>query len=165
VAPLHHLLCASPDYRRALNDCSDRPHRQPGWDWDALAELPHIHAGLLTVHPDDPIPLHDHPGSRGVQLVVAGRLRVTQYRRERPSDATEDTYLLHPLGRFELHPGEATFFTPAADVHGLAAHGRQCVILNLLLDPYPAASRGWYLPHSDDPAAKVLLATRWWVTR
>lgn len=161
VAPLHHLLGASSDYRLALDGCTERPHRRPGWDWDPLAELAHIHAGLLTVHPDDPVPLHDHPGSRGVQLVVAGRIRVTQYRRERPPGAAEDTYILHPLARFDLRRGEAAFFTPAADVHGLTAHGERCVILNLLLDPYSAGSRGWYFPHADRPADTMLLATRW----
>lgn len=161
VAPLHHLLGASPDYRLALDGCTERPHRRPGWDWDPLAELAHVHAGLLTVHPGDPVPLHDHPGSRGVQMVVAGRIRVTQYRRERPPGATGDTYILHPLARFDLRRGEAAFFTPVADVHGLAARGERCVILNLLLDPYPAGSRGWYFPHADRPADTPLLATRW----
>lgn len=161
VAPLHHLLGASPDYRLALDGCTERPHRRPGWDWDPLADLANIHAGLLTVHPGDPVPLHDHPGSRGVQLVVAGRIRMIQYRRERPPGTAEDTYILHPLARFDLQRGEAAFFTPAADVHGLTAHGERCVILNLLLDPYPAGSRGWYFPHTDRPADTMLLATRW----
>lgn len=157
---LHRLLSDCDEYRDAVATCKAGPLRHCGGTWILLVELPRLHIGLLTLERDDPVPVHDHSRTSGAQLLLAGRLAIRQFQRERPAGAAPDMFLLTPVGRWTLDPGDALFFTSSADVHEMHALSERSVTLHVQLDPERSAKRGWYFPHLGDIGG-VCLATRW----
>ena len=91
-----------------------------------------------------PIPVHDHPQSSSVQLVLQGQLRVRKYRL---LEVILDPALvkLECLSDRELHPGSTTTIgEPSNNIHGLQAVSESAVVLSLQVPPCVAKAQAWY---------------------
>lgn len=96
------------------------------------------------------IPLHDHPGSRGGQVVLSGAVRLRQFDPD-PVERSEGSRLavLRLLSDRVLGEGGTGVYTETqGNVHDLEAMSPVCVLLNLVLAPFPVHTRSWYFPVS-----------------
>ncbi|UCE90062.1 MAG: hypothetical protein JSW10_04370 [Pseudomonadota bacterium] len=118
-----------------------------GWDWDELVSDETLCAGVLTVYRGKPIPIHDHPGSCGVLLVVDGVMGVREFRRADTTDSGASTTALRLVGQKRFAPAQHALITRGArNLHSVIAHSEACVVLDLLFSPYRESKRTWYMP-------------------
>lgn len=162
---LHHQLKRTDAYQDLFADTgswhrSDRP-----WQWMRLFEDSRIRIGLLAVSADQPIPMHDHPGSSGVLLLLSGSLEIVQYNLAVPYTQYQNSspVLLQQIEDSTLTEGEATIFSDhVGNIHSLTSLESMSVVLQVLITPYQLAQRSWYFPVSTlQKPSSTLLANRW----
>ena len=65
-------LLSEPELQQAMTDCPAKHElNTPSW-WTTLYEDAHCHVALVAVYEGMAMPLHDHPGSQGVSVVLSG---------------------------------------------------------------------------------------------
>ena len=114
---------------------------------------------LIGIHQIMPIPVHDHPQTSSVQLVLQGQLRVRKYRLV---EVILDPALvkLERLSDRELHPGSTTTIGELPNnIHGLQAVSESAVVLSLQVPPRVAKAQAWYF--SADPFSDMDQPTIW----
>ena len=114
---------------------------------------------LIGIHQIMPIPVHDHPQTSSVQLVLQGQLRVRKYRLV---EVILDPALvkLERLSESELHPGSTTTTGELSNnIHGLQAISKSAVVLSLQVPPCVAKKQAWYF--SADPFSDMDQSTIW----
>lgn len=117
------------------------------WEQDVLVSDASLRAGVLTVYGGKPVPIHDHPGSAGLLLVVDGILGVREFCRADTSGQGATATALRMLGERRFAPAQHTLITPeAGNLHSLAAHSEVCVALDILFTPCAEFRRTWYMP-------------------
>ena len=145
LAWLHQIMDERMDeYRDAIQHNNHCDTVQP-WGWLPLIEREDVRGGILSVGRQHPIPLHDHPGTFGVLMILAGEIRVTQYDRidaRQPSGATVKlcNRNIHHLG-----PRDVSIFQPdLGNLHQLQAISDDCMIVEFMFEPYAWEQRSWY---------------------
>jgi len=152
-ATLHQL------FEQVLADipCPRQQTSQP-WDWHPLLDSDDVRAGVLTVYPGHAIPLHDHPGSTGLLIVLEADVTIRQYdlstpAKHKPLHRPVELTMLH---EYRFSPAGYTVFGPCSgNIHTLEAGDKPCTLFDVLLAPYRDHERSWYMPlqdSSDDPA-------------
>ena len=123
------------------------PSSQP-WGWQPALEGPELSMGTLTVFQHEDIPLHDHPGSIGLLIVLQGKVKVCSYRlAEEPGQYQPSPLELEQTGAVELVPGEYVHFGPGENnIHSLQAIDGDCVLFDILFYPYQLQQRSFYMP-------------------
>jgi len=78
IDEMYPVLLTDPALQQAIARCpqSCDPTR-PGW-WSTLHESAMSHIALVAVYQGQAMPLHDHPGSHGLSVVLTGRAQVRQ---------------------------------------------------------------------------------------
>ncbi len=135
LAPYHQALL-----RARTCQPSSRPSR-----FQTLVETPGLRLGLLTLFRFSRVPIHDHPGCLGAQLVLAGRARVQQY--EPAAEGGAQTRLARLERRSDrlLGAGQGAAYTPERlNLHEFQASTPRCVLLNLMVRPPNPERRTWY---------------------
>ena len=113
---------------------------------ESLAEERRCRLSLVGIHRFAPIPVHDHPHTTGVQLVVHGRVRVRNYR---ISEVVREPSLvkLECVADSTLGAGAtAAVEAGANNLHGLQAQNLTAVCLALQTPPLAAERQAWYFP-------------------
>lgn len=88
-------------------------HIESPYQWLPVYEDEKIHAGLLTLPAHGFIPMHDHPHTIGITLVIMGTPDIFQ---------TDSKKSLQPHRR-RLSPGEIIFTFPSnRNIHGYGRH-------------------------------------------
>jgi hypothetical protein len=125
----------------------DRELDQP-WGWGPMIESPDLSVGKLTVYAGHDIPLHDHPGSTGLLLVLQGQVQVRQYKMLDPVNALSSSQLaLEQTGAENLATGQITHFGPDQNnIHTLHAVDGDCILFDVLFSPYQIQQRSFFLP-------------------
>lgn len=113
---------------------------------EILMEDEQCRLSLVGIHRFAPIPVHDHPGTAGVLLIVHGRVQVRSYRVEgfvrKPS-----LVRLQCLSEETLAAGSvATIDCSAKNLHGLQTMNLNSVCLALHTPPLMEDQRAWYFP-------------------
>ncbi len=160
---VHSLLMNTSHYRELVNSSFRRLTRTKNWGWKAVYEDELGKTGLFSVYKNAPVPLHDHPGTRGAMMVVEGEVEVErftlkeEYRRRNESGLVE----LQRCDKKVLKPYDVTWFGPdQCNVHGMQALTEQCVMLKVQLLQMKA-ERSWYFPvFSFEQDQEVLSARR-----
>jgi len=118
------------------------------WGWAPFLESPALTVGALTVFEQENIPMHDHPGSIGLLLVLRGRVRIQSY--DPLGDAAVNdasTRELHQTDDRMLGEGQATLFgAHKNNIHSLQAVGGDCILFDVLFSPYQPGLRSYYFP-------------------
>lgn len=132
-----------------IYDQIDNPvHRdsQP-WGWNSLLETEQINAGLLTVYPDSSIPMHDHPGSTGLLVVLKGHVILRQYKVMEQSKSNKNRLHLKRTSVSSIGENAFSVFGPEeGNIHSLEADQEPCVLFDLMFSPYKPEDRSWFLP-------------------
>lgn len=124
-----------------------RQARHP-WDWEELYRDPKLAIGLLRIYRLDPIPLHDHPGTTGLQITLSDRLQCEQFNLLGKQNGTAGNLTLQRAYDRTLKPGSViSIFTPESGaIHALQSHTEQSIQCCLLFDPYRESERRWFFP-------------------
>jgi len=161
---MHKLLMSSAIYRNIVNSNFSRLIRTKHWGWKSIYEDELGRVGLFSVYRNAPVPMHDHPGTHGVLMVIEGEVEVErytlqeQYRNRNESGIVE----LDFCERKMLKPFEITWFQEKeGNIHGLKSLSDQCVMLKMQLPCEANDNRSWYFPaFSIDGVQKAIPARR-----
>jgi len=132
--------CREALFRAETCQPSARPSR-----FQPLLETQRLRLGLLTLFRFSRVPIHDHPGAYGAQIVLSGRARVQQY--ERLADQGPRSRLARLERRADrlLGAGQGAAYTPyRLNIHEFQASTPRCVLLNLMVRPPNPKRRTWY---------------------
>jgi hypothetical protein len=100
---------------------------------------------LTGINRSSPIPVHDHPATTAMQLVLYGKMRITHYRDASKSHSRITR--LHCSSQRELTPGDHDFIDHANNIHGVQALTQRAVMLNLQRASTTAdGNKHWFLP-------------------
>ena len=148
ISKLHTRLSG----KRSFDDLLHRvlhspPLRQRPWTSHCLISTTRLWSGLVVFYRFNPVPPHDHPNSSGAQMIVSGKIRITQYDPFTKGAETRPLVMLERTQEKELTVGETSFFTPRYNnIHRLHALTSRCAILSLIIDPWHTDQRSWYFP-------------------
>jgi hypothetical protein len=117
------------------------------WHWDLLFQENGIRAGLLHLAPGGSLPLHDHPDSIGVSIVLFGQACVTQADKDQPlTDAVQHLVEL----------GDCSFVFPErGNLHGFSSD-TGAVLLNLVIERKPQDIKQWHFSHNLLPSPALV---------
>lgn len=119
--------------------------------WSTLHQDEGTKAGLLCIDRNSPVPMHDHPGSAGVQMLLCGEVSLEQFNPESTNERSVRAVKLRRHRCATLHPGNISYFTATAgNIHHLHSRTRRSILLCLLIRPYQEAQRAWYFPLETD---------------
>ncbi|MCU7802383.1 MAG: hypothetical protein KZQ92_06765 [Candidatus Thiodiazotropha sp. (ex Lucinoma borealis)] len=115
--------------------------------WQTVAKAPEMMLGLLTVFHIAPIPLHDHPGSSGAQLVLSGRINIRQFEQNSDIEKNNTIVTLISVADRDLGRDECAAYTPTThNIHDMSAITARCVLLSLQINPFDESMRSLYFP-------------------
>lgn len=148
VCALHGRLARFREFHDALEVVrAAQPSAVEPWIWHPLFETEAIRVGLLVVYRFGRIPLHDHPGAFGAQLVLSGRLRIKQFEQQASSGSSGGLKVLELSIDRELWEGETASYKPdAGNIHELEATQPSAVLFTATTPPYCDKERAWYYP-------------------
>lgn len=146
---MHTLLMSTSIYRENVNSSFQRMARSKYWGWKTVYEDSLGKAGLFSIYDNAPVPLHDHPGSRGAIMVIEGEVEVDRYDLHESSRHHQGSGVVE-LERYDttlLKPFDITWFgKDEGNIHGMRAVSGQCVMLKVQLMSVDAGDRSWYFP-------------------
>lgn len=130
-------------------EMSHDQHADRGWSWAGLIDNEYLRVGLLSLNEESTIPIHDHPGSSGLLMILEGHLRIQEYRCHCASMSQSQRRMveIEQVNRQLFGPGEFGAFSPTqGNIHSLQSFEGPCLILNILMSPYRNEDRTWYMP-------------------
>jgi len=146
---MHKLLLSSSMYRTLANSSFNKLARSKYWGWRSIHEDGLGKVGLFSIYKDTPVPLHDHPGSCGVMMVLDGEVEVERYSlADKYKDSVSSGLVeMKKCERKLLRPFEVTWFEETeGNIHGFETKTDQCVLLKMQMPLIPGKSRSWYFP-------------------
>lgn len=163
---MHSLLMSTASYRELVNSSYRRLTRTKYWGWKPVYEDDLGKAGLFSIYRSAEVPLHDHPGTHGVLMVVEGELEVERFTLKEQYRQTNESGMVE-LDRYDyqtLKPFDITWFGPEeGNLHRMQAISEQCVLLQVHL-PKSDSDRSWYFPifsakqHQDSIMARRIMS-------
>lgn len=160
---MHKLLLSSSYYRNLTNSSFRRLSRTKYWGWKSILEDSLGKVGLFSVYKNAPVPLHDHPNTHGVMLVIDGEVEIerytlqSQYRTRSESGLVE----LDICDRKILKPFDIAWFSKdEGNIHALQATTDQCVMLKVQLPNVMSNGRSWYFPTQGSGGHETVQARR-----
>ena len=113
--------------------------------WELLVDESTVRAGILQMRAGNRFPLHDHPDSLSVSLVISGAVIIGGF--DRPSDSgTGRAVQLPAVGRQLLKEGELSLVLPKhGNAHDLSAL-KDSTLLEVTVSRDPRGSKFWYFP-------------------
>jgi len=161
---LHKLLLGSPEYRQLVDSRYRMLTRNKYWGWKSVHNDDQLTIGVFSLYRNAPIPLHDHPGTQGVIMVLEGELELerftlpARYRDDNRSGMVE----LNRCSRQTLSAFDVAWFqTVEGNLQGLRALSEQCVLLKVQLPGDCTGERSWYFPvHGVDDLENSIPARR-----
>jgi len=113
--------------------------------WELMIDEPTLRAGVLRMRGGNRFPLHDHPESLSVSLVISGSVIAGGFGRPTGS-GTGRTVQLVAVGRRLLRAGEISLVLPEhGNAHDLSAL-TDTVLLEVTVSRNLRGSRFWYFP-------------------
>jgi len=133
----------------------------PRWGWQPALASPDLSVGTLTVWRDSDIPLHDHPGSTGLLLVLEGKVRVRSYQLTDDLDNGNAPVELELTADEVISAGEYWQFGPYQhNIHSLQSVDGDCRIFDVLFSPYQLQQRSFFMPIIPGNDARNIFVTR-----
>jgi hypothetical protein len=138
-------------YTRLSPGVSGTSNTWSGWGWQSIIDKSDLRIGLLEIHRNKSIPIHDHPGACGTLIVLKGKLDVTTYKSSINNEmAKSGLAVLSKQSKQILKEKEFALITETeGNIHSLASESDVCIVLDILLRPYDETLRTWYMPASE----------------
>lgn len=132
------------------------------WGWNPGIESPDISVGTLTVLKGNDIPLHDHPDSTGLLLVLNGSVQIKSFRIFGSPGAREQQPMeLELTDEVLLEVGEYGHFGPGTNnIHSLHAIDSDCRLYDVLFSPYTLHQRSFFMPIVPENGSNNIFVTR-----
>ena len=150
MAALHRDLETKTPFLFALQQAQNTPRGDNAWSKQLLWQDDDMYLELITYFADYPTPIHDHPGSSIVNLLLSGRLSIEYYTTGHA--ALESSYPIAKIRRTETHTYgayEASMCFPwQSNVQEIRAISERCVVLSAGVKPDSKQENSWYLPIS-----------------
>ena len=153
---LYNWIAGTADFLQQLSLCPDtNSNESSNWSRVLFADE-HIKVGLQAVYLGNPIPLHDHPGSAGVVLVLSGAVNF-QYANVIGSWTNPGPIELRIARIRNRLPGQVCWFhAEDRNIHRVEANTDRAIILVAHLRQGDGGSRHMYFPVSDyEPAEGI----------
>lgn len=161
---MHTLLMSTSIYRGCVNSSFRRMARNKYWGWKSVYEDKLGKAGLFSIYHNAPMPLHDHPGSRGAIMVIDGEVEVERFNQIETSRYHDASAVveLQRCDRVRLKPFDITWFGSAeGNIQSMLALSDRCVMLKVQLITDKAGDRSWYFPtNTVDHDEEIVTARR-----
>jgi len=150
MASLHQNLDEKTPFLFALQQAKHTPRGDSAWSKQLLWQDNEMYLELITFFADYPTPIHDHPGSSIVNLLLSGRLCIEYYTTGHA--ALESNYPIAKIRRTETHTYgafEASMCFPwQSNLQEIRAISERCVVLSAGLKSDSKQENSWYLPIS-----------------
>ena len=146
---MHRVMMLSHKYRSVFNENFRKMVRTKYWGWKSVYENELGQAGLFSIYRNAPVPLHDHPETCGVLMVLQGEVEVERFTLDQSDRNNPVTGMveLKCIERRVLKPFELTWFgSDKGNIHGLHTRTEQSVMLKVQLPTREEKSRSWYFP-------------------
>jgi len=131
------------------------------WDWFLLHQDDDIRAGVIGIHPYRPVPIHDHPGTSGIMLVLEGHLVEHSYQVDDETGQRGDKANLIPgQTRYLDKDGWSVFMSDWNNLHSLSAMSRPALALSIHFHPNRQQSRSWFHITNPDSGPAGVTAIR-----
>lgn len=150
MAALHSDCDGKTPFLFALQQANNATRGDGAWSKQLLFQDDEMYLELITYFADYPTPIHDHPGSSIVNLLLSGRLCIEYYTNGHA--ALESSYPIAKVRRTETHTYgafEASMCFPwQKNLQEIRAISERCVVLSAGLKPDGKQENSWYLPIS-----------------
>ena len=150
VMLLHDAISNTAPYQIAMQNAEAATAQDHHWLDQVLLDDEQIRVSLLSAYQGQSIPLHDHPGTNGLLLVVQGKVQISRYDLVHKDSQNENSNVaLAKVSDGMRGMGEVDILTNEhGNIHGMRAMTPRCVMLDIAIPPHQKASRNWYLPIS-----------------
>ena len=140
---LHELLAPERWFQEQLQCARAGAGDNP--EWVTLYQGQGARFGLIAISEGAPVPLHDHPDTVGVMLLLNGRLLVLKCKLSGRVNARGAS--LQVVSRRRIDPAQTAAVTPAGgDIHHLRSLDGCSVAIDLLVEGRDSIPRNWYFP-------------------
>lgn len=130
------------------------------WNWLELLQLNNCRAGLLSVFPKHPIPLHDHPNISSTLLIISGEVVIGQYDKSDQA-RRKNLVALRKLAIKRHSPGEVSIVARQGNIHALHSVTRPAYLLSMQFDGAGSdAAKSWYFPLPTQTSPSLLWTRR-----
>ena len=147
VLLLHEVISLTANFQLALRKAEQSVANDRHWYCQRLIDNEQVQANLLTIYQGQPLPLHDHPGSNGMQLVISGKAHVRRYNLAQNVKSDHADVALIKIADRLLGMGEVDVFTSdRGNIHGMRAMSSRCIVLDITMPPSQHENASWYLP-------------------
>jgi len=145
---LYSWIVEEPGFHEQLSLCRNTVHNESPNGSKVLFADEHIKAGLQAIYRDNPIPLHDHPGTAGIVLVLSGVINF-QYANISANQANPGPVELQIARVRDRLPGQVCWFhAEHRNIHRVEAKTGNAIMLVVHLRRGDAGPRHMYFPVS-----------------
>ncbi len=150
VDMMYPSLFNDPALQQAMAQCPQAGEKtSPSW-WRTLHEDMISQITLVAVYQDQAMPLHDHPGSRGVSLVLSGHAKI-HYANVTEVDPASGMIEMVMAESQECHEQEVSSFDiDHNNIHSIEAMTPCTQVLVVHTPPIKRKDQAFYFPLSNE---------------
>ena len=121
------------------------------WHWLEIFKGESLSIGLMGLDPKKPVPLHDHPDTHAILIIVSGTVIINQYDIRDISKCRDQILQLRQIRSREQSSGEVSIAYPHySNIHALHCVSNSAFLLSLQFKnsqaAVAAAGKSWYFP-------------------
>lgn len=159
---LHEVISSTDIFKMALRNAELSNVHDHHWFSQPIVNHEAMHVSLLTTYIGQPIPLHDHPKSNGIVLVLSGKIQIRRYNLAQNLKGRQGNVALEGISDRIFSMGEVDTYTEqSGNIHGIRAMTPKCHFLEVHIPPKDKnSSRSWYLPSGPNMVSSSHLFAR-----
>jgi hypothetical protein len=153
IQQLHERLSNTAIYEYGLKQILNTPETDGTWHKTLIMHDPFIDASFIKLGNDSSIPIHDHPDTIGMILVLEGMLELRSFtiNPEIISFGRQAAYL-RPADFQRLHKGGTSMVLPEkGNLHNLRCHDGHCILLDVQVSLPRRQEPRWFFPVGPAP--------------
>ena len=153
IQQLHERLSDTAIYEYGLKQITNTPETDGTWHKTRIMQDSFLDASLIKLGRDTSIPIHDHPGTIGMILVLEGMLELRSFsiNPEIVSFGRQAAYLC-PADFQRLHKGGTSMVLPdKGNLHDLSCHDGHCILLDVQVTLSHNREPRWFFPVGPAP--------------